>query len=185
MPLALVFAGTFLVAFGVILGVTTLVRAVRRRRRVATFERLMRTRATLYAQMNALLGEFQNLSTLDLEARIASVAPDPQRSATGTLMFDVAERLSLAALDIDPENAPRPLRPSALALEEAIRVLLQGLRSVLASQTPEEFVGRLSRAAPTVNRDQLKKADVELRAVAEAEDMLEEEHFYEDSTFYV
>lgn len=185
MPLGAVFAVSFLATFALLLGVFVLGRRVLRRRRAQSFERLMRVRATLYAQMNALLGEFQRLSRIDREARVEAVRPEPRRSPTGQLVADVTERLRIAVTDVDPDGVPKALLPSAVALDEAIRVLLQGLEAVLASETPEAFVENLPSAAPTVNSEQLRKADGELRAVAEAEGLLGEEHFYHDSSFYV
>lgn len=185
MSLGLVFAITYALAFTTLAGVIAAVRAVRRRVRIQAFHELLRARSTLYAQMNAMLGEFQRLAQLDQETRVEAVSPDPLASPTGELVADVADRLAITLMDVDTERVPKELQPSAVALHEAIQVLLDGLKGVLGTASAEAFLLALPQAAPTANAKPLETADRELRAFAEGQGLSQEEFFYQDASFYV
>lgn len=185
MSAGLVFAIAYAVAFTLLAGTIAATLAIRRRSRMSAFGRLLRARSSLYAQMNALLPEFQRLARMDTGARVEAVSPTPSASPTGELMADVVDRLSIAAIEVDVERAPKELRGAAVALDEAITVLLEGLRGVLGTSDAAEFVGALPSASPTANAEPLKRADRELRGFAESQGLDYEEFFYQDASFYV
>lgn len=139
----------------------------------------------LYAQMNALLSEFHRLARMDREARLQAVSPLPAASATGTLFADVAQRLVIVSNDVDPAAAPRQLSAAAAEFAHAVRALSEGLESALAATSPHAFLQALPKAAPTVAVEPLRRADVELKAFADAEGIDSSEFLYQDASFYV
>lgn len=185
MPLWLVFVISYVLSFAVLFIAVWLVRRALQQRRRRALQKLMRSRALIYAQMNALLSEFQALARMSREQRVAAVSPDPSASHTGVLLADVADRLSIAGNEIDPDSMPRELRPVALALVEVVRVSLTGLRHALETRNPVDFVDALPAAAPTRHVEPLRRLDAELRPLAESEGMIGEEQFYQDARFYV
>lgn len=139
----------------------------------------------LYAQMNALLGEFHRLARMDREARLEAVSPEPGASATGTLFADVAQRLQIVSHEVDPGTVPKQLAAAAAEFAGAVRLLLEGLQTALAATSPQAFVRTLPKAAPTVAVEALRRADVELKTFADAEEIDSTEFFYQDASFYV
>jgi hypothetical protein len=183
--LGLVFAVSYAVAFAVLATVVGTVRAVRRRNRRTAFQAILRARSMLYAQMNALLGEFHRLARMDRDARLEAVSPEPGGSATGTLFADVAQRLQIVSQEVDPGAVPKQLAAASGEFAGAVHLLLEGLQTALAATTPQAFLQALPKAAPTVAVEPLRRADVELKAFADAEGIDSTDFFYQDASFYV
>lgn len=183
--LVLVFFVTFGVSFGVLAGGTWWFRDTLRKRRRVALEHFLRARATVYTQMNALLGEFQRLSRLDRRERVKAVSPDPATSSTGLLLADVAERLAIVQTDTDPARAPSQLKSLATALDQVVQASLDGIRAALLSRDPEAFINSLPKASPTVHAQALRRLDAELKPVAKEEGLDDDESLYENARFYV
>lgn len=181
----LVFAISWVVVFGILAGAFTLVQRALRERRRQAFERLMRVRAVVYAQMNALLGEFQRLGRMSSEERAAAVSPDPFSSPTGQLLADVAERLAIVEHEIVPAQAPRDLRELVTQLDKVISVSLAGIRESFEATTAERFIEVLPKASPSAHIRSLRQLDAKLAPLAENEGLTEEDSFYKDARLYV